>query len=81
MRWAKNRACDGGYPPSREYVLVHLGGIVEFCTTHPLEEGNLLFLLRVMVLQPGTVEEQREEERNIRKRWRKREEGRDFFVA
>ena len=54
---------------------------MEFCTTHPLEEGNLLFLLRVMVLQPGTVEEQREEERKIRKRWRKREEGRDFFVA
>ena len=54
---------------------------MDLCSTHPQEEGNLLLLLRVVVLQPGTVEGRREEERKIRKRWRKRGEGREFFVV
>ena len=50
---------------------------MDLCSTHPQEEGNLLLLLRVVVLQPGTMEGRREKERKIRKRWRKRGEGRE----
>jgi len=56
---------------------------VDLCSTHPQEEGNLLLLLRVMVLQPGTIGGTEGEGEEDKKKMEEKRGGerRAFFVV